>query len=134
MTDPDPAPLTEVLSDLAAGLQTLQVDWYLLGALATQMHGVVRSTGDIDVTVRLGSARTRQLLAALRDAGFEAIFTDEEFIESSGLCRSGTAPPGSWSTSSWRALDWRSDSWHALADTRSQAWTCSLPQQRISSS
>jgi hypothetical protein len=62
MATADPAPLIRVLT-----------------ALAAQVHGVVRSTADVDVTVRLGGATIVQLLSALRGRDFAEVFADEEF-------------------------------------------------------
>ena len=83
MSAAEPAPLAAVLTGLKAAFTALQADWYLVGALAAQVHGVVRSTGDVDVTVRLGSASIAQLLARLQHGGFEALFSDAGFIEAS---------------------------------------------------
>lgn len=77
----DLGPLEEVLRDLRTALEELDVGWFLLGALAAQVHGAVRSTSDVDVSVRLGACSTQSLLEGVRARGFSPLFEDAQFIE-----------------------------------------------------
>jgi len=46
------SPLGKVLRDLRSTFEALGAPWYVFGAQAAIAYGVVRSTGDIDVTLR----------------------------------------------------------------------------------
>jgi hypothetical protein len=52
------SPVAELLGDLAAVLRRLRLRWYVFGAQAAIAYGAVRVTGDVDVTVDLGSLAT----------------------------------------------------------------------------
>lgn len=72
----DPANL---LRDLSTALRNHGCRWYLFGAQAVTIWGRPRLTTDVDVTVRLDSGTTADLLAPLAAAGFRLPegFTDE---------------------------------------------------------
>lgn len=72
----DPASL---LRDLSAALRHHGCRWYLFGAQAVTIWGRPRLTTDVDVTVRLESGTTEDLVATLIAAGFRLPvgFTDE---------------------------------------------------------
>lgn len=55
------------------------VGWYFFGAQAALIYGVQRLT--VDVTVHLGEMPTRDLVAALKNAGFRLRVDDPDFIE-----------------------------------------------------
>lgn len=76
------SPLAELLADLQRALADLGVRWYLFGAQAAILHGVVRLTADVDVTVDLGPRRSGELVAALTRAGLDLRVSDVEgFVE-----------------------------------------------------
>ena len=62
----------DVLVELARALDDAGVRYYLFGAQAAILHGVTRTSADIDVTVEAG-ATTEVLLPALARAGFDAV-------------------------------------------------------------
>jgi hypothetical protein len=63
-------------------LSRLGVSWYVFGGQAAILHGAVRFTEDIDVTVLLGSLSTRTLVQALSQAGFALRVDDvDDFVE-----------------------------------------------------
>ncbi len=73
-----------VLRALARAFATLNAPWYVFGAQAVLKHGVVRHTGDVDVTVSLAGTTVQALMAALDRAGFELTIKQdvESFIAS----------------------------------------------------
>lgn len=76
------SPLAELLADLQRALADLGVRWYLFGAQAAILHGVVRLTADVDVTVDLGPRRSGELVAAVTRAGLDLRVSDVEgFVE-----------------------------------------------------
>ncbi len=77
---PSPAGPVELLSDLAAALNTLGARWYVFGAQAALVWGRPRLTTDVDVTVRC-SATTDHLVRALDTRGFSLrVDATEAFI------------------------------------------------------
>lgn len=71
----------ELLAALRKPLARLRVRWYLFGAQAALIHGCARLTGDVDVTVELGTRSSADLVKALRDAGFELRVADaDDFV------------------------------------------------------
>lgn len=75
--------LAELLGDLASALDGLGVRWYLFGAQAAIVYGVTRLTGDVDVTVDLGTLRTTDLVATLVRSGFQLRVADiDDFVAS----------------------------------------------------
>lgn len=61
---------SDLLRALAAALNAQGIRWYLFGAQAVTIWGRPRLTTDVDVTVRLQSGSTADLVAALGAAGF----------------------------------------------------------------
>lgn len=55
--------------DLFSALHRHQVDYVLIGGLAVALHGVERSTMDIDVCVVVSPGNLRQLVAAAGELG-----------------------------------------------------------------
>jgi hypothetical protein len=76
MSSPD----DEVYAALARGFGSLGLRWYVFGAQAAIIHGAVRFTEDIDVTVDPGDVETSVLVTALRAEGFVPRVDDDEFI------------------------------------------------------
>jgi acylphosphatase len=76
------SPDVEVYRALTTALSSLAVRWYVFGAQAAILHGAVRLTEDIDVTVLLEGRETRRLVQALEAAGFTLRVSDSEaFVE-----------------------------------------------------
>jgi hypothetical protein len=70
----------EVYAALARGFGSLGLRWYVFGAQAAIIHGAVRFTEDIDVTVDPAGVAPSVLVAALRAEGFSPRVDDDEFI------------------------------------------------------
>jgi hypothetical protein len=75
-----PSPFAEVLRDLAAAFTAARVDYYLFGAQAALVHGAVRLTADVDVTVRMEPEDPVRLIAAVQAHGFVSRISDQDFI------------------------------------------------------
>ena len=71
----------EVFRALGRAFGELGVRWYLFGAQAAILHGAVRFTEDVDVTVDLEAMPTRTLVDALERQEFSPRITDDDFIE-----------------------------------------------------
>lgn len=71
----------DLYAALAQALAGLGVRWYLFGAQAAILHGAVRFTEDVDVTVELAGTTPRMLVRALAAAGFTPRFADDAFVE-----------------------------------------------------
>ena len=56
------------------------VRWYVFGAAAVNLYGFPRRTADLDLTIDLQTHDPEKFVEALRAAGFQARFPDEEFI------------------------------------------------------
>lgn len=65
-----PSALAEVLRELAEIFAREGVRWYLFGAQAAILHGAVRLTADVDVTVWMDQRPLAPLLDALARSGF----------------------------------------------------------------
>ena len=65
-----PSADVEVYRGLREAFDSLALRWYLFGAQAAILHGAVRLTEDIDVTVDAGELPTTALVSALVEAGF----------------------------------------------------------------
>ncbi len=66
-----PQPVADLLAALQGAFAALGVRWFLFGAQAAVLYGVVRLTADVDVTVDLGKRSATELVACLAAAGFE---------------------------------------------------------------
>lgn len=78
-----PSPLADLFAELARAFGSLGVRWYVFGAQAAILHGAVRLTGDVDVTVDLGQRSSSALVAALAQTGFDLRVSDPGgFVES----------------------------------------------------
>jgi hypothetical protein len=73
-----PSPAADVVADFARVAGELRVTWYLFGAQAAILRGVVRLTADVDVTVMLGAVSRRELVDALDTAGFQLRVPDDD--------------------------------------------------------
>ncbi len=54
-----------LLADLASGLSSLKLRWYVFGAQAAVVHGSGRLTADVDVTVDIGDSAPSRVIAVL---------------------------------------------------------------------
>lgn len=75
-----PSPFAEVLSSLRGTFERLELDWYVFGAQAALVHGAVRMTADVDVTVFPGDLTTEALVEALEAQGFELRGVETDFV------------------------------------------------------
>jgi uncharacterized nucleotidyltransferase DUF6036 len=76
------SPIADLLTDLAAALESAGVSWFLFGAQAAILHGAARLTADVDVTVRLpASLSTLGLAEALERHRFQRRIADPLFTE-----------------------------------------------------
>lgn len=76
MSSPD----AEIYAALARCFAALGLRWYVFGAQAAIIHGAVRFTEDIDITVDPGEHPTEQLVSALRSNGFTPRIEDDAFV------------------------------------------------------
>lgn len=65
----DAPELNDDFVDLISGLRDAGVEFLIVGAHALAAHGVVRSTGDLDVLVRPSAENSSRVVAALRAFG-----------------------------------------------------------------
>jgi hypothetical protein len=75
-----PSPFAEVLDSLRRTFELLDLDWYVFGAQAALVHGAVRMTADVDVTVFPGALTAEALVEALEAHGFELRGVGADFI------------------------------------------------------
>jgi hypothetical protein len=74
------SPFAEVLNSLRGTFERLELDWYVFGAQAALVHGAVRMTADVDVTVFAGDLTTEALVTALEADGFELRGVETDFV------------------------------------------------------
>ena len=73
--------VAEIARALGAACDAVSARWFLFGAQAAILRGVVRRTEDVDVTVDLADGTTEGLVAALEREGLELRVADAaEFI------------------------------------------------------
>ena len=75
-----PSPFAEVLYSLRGTFESLELGWYVFGAQAALVHGAVRMTADVDVTVFPGDLTTEALVEALEGHGFELRGVETDFV------------------------------------------------------
>ena len=75
-----PSPFAEVLSSLRSTFESLELGGYVFGAQAALVHGAVRITADVDLTVLLGDFTTETLVEALEAQGFELRGVETDFV------------------------------------------------------
>lgn len=71
-----PSPLAALLRDLASAFADLSLRWYLFGAQAAIVYGAARLTGDVDITIDIGTTALPSLQARLLQAGFSPRVAD----------------------------------------------------------
>ena len=73
---------TELYRSLQSAFESLNIPWYLFGAQAAILYGAALLSADVDVTVSLHGHPLAELIAALKQAGFETrISAAEKFAE-----------------------------------------------------
>ena len=75
-----PSPFAEVLDSLRSSFEALNAPWYVFGAQAALIHGAVRMTADVDVTVFPGDHTIEALTRAVEGHGFELRMADADFV------------------------------------------------------
>jgi hypothetical protein len=78
---PSAHPVADVLADLRRALDGAGLRWFLFGAQAAILHGVVRLSADVDITVDLGTRPAHALVEVLTRGGFDHLVPDAGFIE-----------------------------------------------------
>jgi hypothetical protein len=77
-----PSPVAELLAAFDAACGRIGVRWYLFGAQAALIHGAARLTGDVDVTVELGTFSATTFVSVLAQDGFMLrVAKPDEFVE-----------------------------------------------------
>jgi hypothetical protein len=71
-----PSSDVDVYRALGSVFGALRVRWYVFGAQAALLHGALRFTEDLDVTVLLETLETRVLVSALEGHGFSLRVTE----------------------------------------------------------
>jgi hypothetical protein len=72
----NPESPSAALAGLAAALEAMQVPWFVSGSLASSLHGIPRSTNDVDIVAQLPPAAAGELVARLG----EGYYADEGMI------------------------------------------------------
>lgn len=67
------------LSAVAQALDAMDVPWFITGSIASSLHGVPRSTNDLDIVVLLRPDQAHELVQRLGDG----YFADERMISES---------------------------------------------------
>jgi hypothetical protein len=75
-----PSPFAEVLDSLRGTFESLELGWYVFGAQAALVHGAVRMTADVDVTVFPGDRTVEALTKVIEAHGFELPGADADFV------------------------------------------------------
>lgn len=90
---PRPAGIEAVLRSVAEAARALGARWYLFGAQAVALHGVPRTTQDVDVTLIVDAPGTR-VVAALKKVGIVSLIKDDAFIAATRVIPSRHAATG----------------------------------------
>ncbi len=72
----NPESPSAALAGLATALEAMQVPWFVSGSLASSLHGVPRSTNDVDVVADLPAQAAGELVSRLGDG----YYADEGMI------------------------------------------------------
>jgi hypothetical protein len=73
--------VADALLGIASAMRIAGTRWYLFGAQAAIMWGSPRLSADVDVTVELSRDTIPTLIDAMRDHGFDLVFSDREFVD-----------------------------------------------------
>ena len=88
--------IEDALEAIARAAKRVKLRWYLFGAQAVALHGVPRTTQDIDVTVLIGELPASRLVDALAREGLVAQHEDEAFLAATRVI------PTEHAASGWR--------------------------------
>lgn len=70
-----------------------KIEYLLVGGYAVSLHGYVRTTGDLDIWIRVGPENASRLKAALVEFGFSGSDVREElFLDPDSIIRMGVPP------------------------------------------
>jgi hypothetical protein len=67
-------PAISVLAQVTSALEGLGIAYALVGSLASSIHGLYRSTADIDILAEVDISQAKSLFTTLRDA----FYVDEQ--------------------------------------------------------
>jgi hypothetical protein len=85
--------LTKDLREFVEWLNSNEVEYLIVGAMAVSWYGFPRYSGDIDFFVRASRENAERLLAALRDFGFGSLpVTMEDFTSPDRVIQLGQEP------------------------------------------
>ena len=85
--------LQKDLREFVESLNSLSIEFLVVGAHALAFHGHPRSTGDIDLLVRVSPDNAAKLVAALDQFGFGSLGIEEaDFLEEDQTIQLGRAP------------------------------------------
>ena len=86
-------PLNSDLRELLALLNSNEVEYLVVGALAVSFHGYPRYTADLDMLVNPTPQNAERVLKALSDFGFGGLgFTSADFQRSENVIQLGVNP------------------------------------------
>ena len=72
----------DLYRSLQSAFASINIPWYLFGAQAAILYGAARLTADIDITVAMRGHPLAELIAALKQSGFETRISEaEKFAE-----------------------------------------------------
>jgi hypothetical protein len=70
-----------------------EVEYLVIGAHAMGLHGVPRTTGDMDIWIAVSDANATKMIAVLRDFGFGALgLKKKDFLMQGGMVQLGYEP------------------------------------------
>lgn len=86
-------PLPEDWRAFIESLNSNEVEYVVVGAVALAHHGIPRYTGDLDVFVRNSTENARRLESALAEFGFGGLgLKAADFVDSYRVIQLGVAP------------------------------------------
>jgi len=81
------------LKEFVESLNSLNIDYVVVGAVAVGKHGFPRTTGDLDLLVRTSTENAAKLERAFTDLGFGSLgLTAENFLEPGQTIQVGRPP------------------------------------------
>ena len=85
--------LHQDFKELLKLLNENNVDYLIVGAFALGFYGSPRSTGDIDVWVRVDEKNAKKLVKTLNDFGFGSLgYKESDFLDSNLIIQLGVPP------------------------------------------
>lgn len=119
--------MLNLLKDVFASFQRHDVEYLVIGGIATVLHGVPRATFDLDILINPNLENAQRLLAALLEArlGTAALITPEELLAQEITIFKDrvridvqTATPGLKFDQAWarrETMDYRGQSFYVVA-------------------